>query len=138
MTVRHERVEVRTRATVDTVEITPKVSAAVKRSAIREGICIIAIRHTTAAIFVNENADPDVQGDLIASLARIVDENETYKHAEGNSPAHIKAILVGASASIPVRDGALDLGRWQGVYLAEFDGPRDRSASITVIGEPPQ
>lgn len=135
MTVAHERIAVRTRRAVETVDITSQVNDAIGRSRIREGICLIAAMHTTAAVFVNENADPDVQRDLIASLSRIVPDDAGYAHAEGNSPGHIKSILVGASVTIPVRSGSLDLGTWQGVYLAEFDGPRDRSASITVIGE---
>ncbi len=135
MTVRHERIEVRTRRSVDTVDVTERVAEAVRRSGIRDGICTVAVKHTTAGVFVNENADPDVQRDLIASLARIVPDDAAYAHAEGNSPGHIKSVLVGTSVTIPVRAGSLDLGTWQGIYLAEFDGPRTRSATITVIGE---
>lgn len=135
MTVAHARIEVRTRGAVDTVDVTAKITQAVERSRVREGICTIAVLHTTAGVFVNENADPDVQRDLVAALARVVPDGAGYAHAEGNSPGHIKSVLVGSSLTIPIRAGALDLGRWQGVYLAEFDGPRDRSATITCIGE---
>lgn len=135
MTVAHERIEVRTRRSVDTVEVTERVAEAVRRSGIRDGICTVAVMHTTAGVFVNENADPDVQRDLLASLARIVPEDAPYAHAEGNSPGHIKSVLVGTSVTIPLRAGSLDLGTWQGVYVAEFDGPRTRSATITCIGE---
>ena len=135
MTVAHARIDVRTKGKVDTVDVTNKVAEAVARSRIRDGICTVAVMHTTAGVFVNENADPDVQRDLIAALARIVPDDARYAHAEGNSPGHIKSVLVGASLTIPIRDGSLDLGTWQGVYVAEFDGPRDRSATITCIGE---
>ncbi len=135
MTVAHERIDVRTRAALDTVEITDRVAAAVRRAGVRDGLCTVAVLHTTAGVFVNENADPDVQRDLLRSLARIVPDDASYAHAEGNSPGHIKSVLVGASVSIPVRSGSLDLGRWQGIYVAEFDGPRDRAATITVIGD---
>lgn len=136
MTVAHARVEVRTRGSVDTVDVTEQVTGAVRRSRVRDGICTVAVMHTTAGVFVNENADPDVQRDLIQALARVVPDDAGYAHAGGNSPGHIKSVLVGASLTIPIRDGALDLGRWQGVYLAEFDGPRTRSATITCIGDP--
>lgn len=135
MTVAHHRIEVRTRGAVDTVDVTEKVNEAVRRSRIRDGICTVAVMHTTAGVFVNENADPDVQRDLLASLARIVPDDAGYAHAEGNSPAHVKSVLVGASVTIPIRAGSLDLGTWQGVYVAEFDGPRMRSATITCVGE---
>ncbi len=135
MTVTHERIEVRTRRSVDTVDVTERVAEAVRRSGVRDGICTVAVMHTTAGVFVNENADPDVQRDLLASLARIVPDDAKYAHAEGNSPGHIKSVLVGASVTIPVRAGSLDLGTWQGVYVAEFDGPRSRSATVTVIGD---
>jgi secondary thiamine-phosphate synthase enzyme len=135
MTVRHERIAVRTRRAVDTVDITERVADAVRRSGIRDGICSVAVMHTTAGVFVNENADPDVQRDLIAALARLVPDDAGYAHAEGNAPGHIKSVIVGASVIVPVRDGAPELGTWQGVYLAEFDGPRDRSATITCVGE---
>lgn len=135
MTVFHDRLEVSTRASVDTVDVTERVTDAVRRSKIREGLCTVSVLHTTAGIFVNENADPDVQRDLIAALDRAVPSDARYAHAEGNSPGHIKSVLVGSSLTLPVTKGALDLGRWQGVYFAEFDGPRARRATITVIGE---
>ncbi|MGH2377649.1 MAG: secondary thiamine-phosphate synthase enzyme YjbQ [Candidatus Limnocylindria bacterium] len=135
MTVHHGRVSVRSRAHVDTVEITEQVLAEVRRSKIRDGLCTISVLHTTAGVFVNENADPDVPRDLLASLECLVPEDATYRHAEGNSPGHIKSVITGSTVTLAVRGGALELGRWQGVYLAEFDGPRDRSATITCIGE---
>ena len=95
----------------------------------------MTVAHTTAAVFVNENADPDVQRDLLSALSRLVPDGGDYRHAEGNGPAHIKSVLVGGDVTVKVADGALDLGQWQGIYFAEFDGPRSRSATVTVIGE---
>ena len=135
MTVRHEELTVDTSGREDTVDITPRVKAAVTRSKIREGICAVSVAHTTAGVFVNENADPDVQKDVLTALGRAVPRDARYAHAEGNGPAHVKAVLVGASVTLPVRDGELVLGTWQGIYFAELDGPRKRNATITVIGE---
>jgi secondary thiamine-phosphate synthase enzyme len=105
------------------------------RAKIGDGIVTIAVAHTTAAVFVNENADPDVQKDLLTALERMVPRDATYEHAEGNGPAHIKSVLVGNSVTLAIREGAVALGTWQGVYFAELDGPRERSATITVIGD---
>lgn len=135
MTVHHGRIAVRSRGHADTVEITDQVAAEVRTSKIRDGLCTVSVLHTTAGVFVNENADPDVQADLLESLGRVVPEGAKYRHAEGNSPGHIKSVITGSSVTLAIRDGALELGRWQGIYLAEFDGPRDRSATITCIGE---
>ena len=134
MTVRHERLSVETREREMTLDITARVRAAVARSKVRDGICVVSVAHTTAAVFVNENADPDVQRDLLFLLSKLVPADDEFRHAEGNSPAHIKSVLVGNDVTLSVRDGELTLGTWQGVYLAEFDGPRDRSATVTVIG----
>ena len=131
----HGRIEVRTSGKVETVEVTDQISEEIRRSKVREGLCTVSVLHTTAGVFVNENADPDVQRDLLGALERMVPSDARYAHAEGNSPGHIKAVLTGSSVTLTVRAGALELGRWQGVYLAEFDGPRIRSASITCIGE---
>jgi secondary thiamine-phosphate synthase enzyme len=84
---------------------------------------------------VNENPDPDVRRDLLTALERAVPRDAKYAHAEGNGPAHIKAVLIGSSLTLPVRDGAIALGTWQGIYFAELDGPRERTATITVIGD---
>jgi len=126
---------IETRKKTETVDITERVAGKVGESGIRDGICVVTVAHTTAAIFVNENADPDVQHDLLATLARLVPDDGDYRHAEGNGPAHIKSVLVGHGITIAVKDGALDLGRWQGIYVAEFDGPRTRSATVTVVGD---
>jgi len=100
-----------------------------------DGVCHIFSPHTTAGIIVNENADPDVCADMIARLDELVPVSADYRHAEGNAHAHIKATLVGQSAAIPIENGRLALGRWQGIFLAEFDGPRERTVLVTVVRE---
>lgn len=135
MTVRHETITVESRNREETLDITSRVKAAVTRAKIREGLVSVTVAHTTAAVFVNENADPDVQRDVLTALERVVPRNAKYEHAEGNGPAHVKAVLVGNSVTLAIRDGELALGTWQGVYFAELDGPRERNATITVIGD---
>lgn len=135
MTVRHETIAVETKKREETIDITSRVKAAVTRARVNDGIVAVTVAHTTAAVFVNENADSDVQGDILTALERMVPRDAKYQHAEGNGPAHIKAVLVGNSVTLAIRDGAIALGTWQGVYFAELDGPRERSATITVIGD---
>jgi secondary thiamine-phosphate synthase enzyme len=135
VSVRHETIAVQTKRREETIDITPRLKAAVTRAKVSEGVVVVTVAHTTAAVFVNENADPDVQRDLLTALERVVPRDAQYEHAEGNGPAHIKAVLIGNSVTLAVRDGAIALGTWQGVYFAELDGPRERSATITVIGE---
>ncbi len=136
MIVRRDEIRIRSEKKEETRDITDRVSTAVRESGVRDGICSITVAHTTAAVFVNENADPDVQRDLLATLARLVPERGDYRHAEGNAPAHIKSVLVGADVTLAIADGELALGQWQGVYLADFDGPRMRRVSVTIVGEP--
>ena len=135
MTVRHETITVETRRREETIDITPRVKAAVTRAKVQDGIVAVSVAHTTAAVFVNENADPNVQKDLLTALERMVPRDAKYAHAEGNGPAHIKAVLVGNSVTLTIRNGAIELGTWQGLYFAELDGPRERTATITVIGD---
>jgi len=135
VTVRHEQITVVTKKREETIDITSRVKSAVTRAKVGEGIVAVSVAHTTAAVFVNENADPDVQRDLLTALERAVPRDAKYAHAEGNGPAHIKAVLIGNSVTLPVRDGAIALGTWQGIYFAELDGPRERTATITVIGD---
>ena len=135
MSVRHETISVETKKREETVDITSRVKAAVTRAKIADGIVTVSVAHTTAAVFVNENADPDVQKDLLTALERMVPRTASYEHAEGNGPAHIKAVLIGNTVTLAIRDGTIALGTWQGVYFAELDGPRERSATITVIGD---
>jgi len=122
--------EVRTSRREEIVDITGEVRAAVRRAGPKDGLCLVFVPHTTAGVTINENADPDVKTDLLAALARIVPDGLPYAHAEGNSPAHVKASLMGSSATVIVEDGELRLGTWQGICLCEFDGPRVRRVFV--------
>jgi len=115
------------------VDITASVAAIVRAGGVAEGVCHVYVPHTTAGVTINENADPDVTADMLAGLAQLV-PRLPYRHAEGNSPAHIKASLLGAAATVPITGGALFLGTWQAIYLAEFDGPRRRTVCVTLAG----
>jgi len=115
------------------VDITPQVEKVVAESGVSEGICVLAVPHTTAAVTVNENADPSVKDDIIAKLSEIVPAGDRYHHLEGNADAHIKATLVGPSETLLVKGGRLSLGTWQGVFFCEFDGPRTRKVLIKVL-----
>ncbi|HEY8731961.1 MAG TPA: secondary thiamine-phosphate synthase enzyme YjbQ [Candidatus Limnocylindria bacterium] len=133
---RHLSFAIDTQKKVETVDITERIAEQVREAKVRDGICVVTVGHTTAAVFVNENADPNVRRDLLTALKRLVPDDGDYRHAEGNGPAHIKSVLVGGDVTVAIRAGGLALGRWQGIYFAEFDGPRTRSVTITVIGEP--
>ena len=135
MKIHHEQLTIASGKKVSTTDITARVRAAVTRSKVREGICVVATMHTTAGVFVNENADPDVQRDLVAHLAKLVPASDEFRHSEGNADAHIKSVLTGNDVNLAVRDGELVLGTWQGIYVADYDGPRERHATVTVIGE---
>ena len=131
-----ETLTVRSRKRSDALEITERVASLVRESGISEGLCQVFVPHTTAGIFINENADPDVLSDLLNTLDSLVPwEDARYRHTEGNAAAHIKSTLVGVGLSIPVRSGELALGRWQGIFLAEFDGPRQREIQVTIVGQ---
>ena len=119
------------------VDVTAQVEQAVQASGARAGICQVFVPHTTAGITLNENADPDVQRDILTSLDRLVPARGDYRHSEGNSPAHVKASLMGASVTLPIRDGRLLLGRWQAITFCEFDGPRQRALVVNVIAAAP-
>jgi secondary thiamine-phosphate synthase enzyme len=113
-------------------DITSLIQSFIKKKNITEGICNVYIPHTTCGITINENADPDVRRDMLMELGKLVPLNDSYKHLEGNSAAHIKSSLMGFSISIPVAEARLLLGTWQGIYLCEFDGPRNRTVRISV------
>ena len=117
------------------VDITAEVTEAIAESGVNEGICVVYCPHTTAAITINENADPDVKSDFIAGFNKVFPDFETFRHAEGNSDAHIKSSVVGASETIIVTAGRPLLGTWQGVYFCEFDGPRNRKFYVKVMGD---
>ena len=115
------------------VDITARVRQIVRESGIEEGLCVVYCPHTTAAITINENADPDVVRDLKLALADIFPDRRDFKHAEGNSAAHLKSSAIGASETIPVAGGTMALGTWQGIYFCEFDGPRTRRFYVKLL-----
>ena len=123
---------VNTKTQEELIDITSKVRDTLQESKIYDGICVVFIPHTTAAVTINENADPAVRKDIIKGLKVI--PSSGYMHSEGNSPAHIKASIIGSSITIIVKEGKLILGTWQGIYFAEFDGPRQRSVWVKVVG----
>jgi secondary thiamine-phosphate synthase enzyme len=129
-----ETLRVRTAHRADLVEITRQVAEAVERTGVGEGVVVLQSLHTTAGLTVNENADPDVVHDLLAKLERMVPREEPfYRHAEGNSDSHLKTAFFGPSLTLVVSGGRPVLGTWQGIYLAEFDGPRDRTVALQVL-----
>ena len=127
--------QVRTPSRECLVNITREVAAVVADAGVSEGLCHVFVTHTTAGVTINENADPDVGLDIIEFLGELVPRRWRFRHAEGNSDAHVKASLMGASIQAPVDGGRLALGTWQGIYFAEFDGPRTRSVRVTVLGD---
>ncbi|HOP02808.1 MAG TPA: secondary thiamine-phosphate synthase enzyme YjbQ [Flexilinea sp.] len=114
------------------IDITSRVREAVTASGIREGLCTIFIPHTTAAVTINENADPDVVRDFLYEFDKIVPWQDGYRHAEGNSAAHLKSSLIGVSEQVLIENGRLMLGTWQGIYFCEFDGPRTRRVLVRI------
>lgn len=114
------------------IDITSRVREAVTASGIREGLCTIFIPHTTAAVTINENADPDVVRDFLYELDKIVPWQDGYRHVEGNSAAHLKSSLIGVSEQVLIENGRLMLGTWQGIYFCEFDGPRTRRVLVRI------
>lgn len=122
----------RTTARCEMIDITEQVAALVRGSGIKDGICRVFIPHTTAAVTINENADPDVPRDILASIDRIVPLSDRYRHAEGNAAAHIKASLFGASQTVFIESGRLVLGTWQSLFFCEFDGPRTRQVLVRL------
>jgi len=128
-----DRLMVRSSTHAELIDITLQVQRVVSQSGVVSGLCHVYVPHTTAGVLVNENADPDILSDFLTTLERLVPWDDGYRHAEGNAAAHIKSTLVGTSQTVPVRDGRLALGRWQGIYFAEFDGPRERRLQVTVV-----
>ncbi len=126
------RLEISTQQRMELVDLTAKLKGLVRQSGVREGICVVAVMHTTAGITVNENTDPHVRDDILAALERAVPSSGHYTHAEGNAHAHVKSSLVGHSTALVVSDGKLQLGSWQAVYLCEFDGPRRREVQVKL------
>ena len=132
---RIETESVKTHARSEMIDVTSRVQKLVTKHAVSDGYVIVYVPHTTAAVTVNENADPDVKSDMLKKLETLIPKDESYyQHAEGNSDSHLKAAMVGHSVTVLVEAGRLVLGRWQGVYFCEFDGPRTRHVHVTVIG----
>mgnify|MGYP002627267350 CR=1 FL=1 len=127
------RLDVKTTAHTQMVDITHLVQGAVRESGVADGICTVFVPHTTAAVTINENADPDVVRDFTTEIGKIVPWEDGYHHMEGNSAAHLKASMIGFSEQIIVEDSRLVLGTWQGVYFCEYDGPRNRKAYVKVM-----
>lgn len=127
------QISVKTNARTQMIDITAEVRAAVRESGIENGLVHVFSMHTTAAVTINENADPAVTTDMLAFINKVVPWDDHFKHMEGNSAAHIKVSLFGPSEIIPLEKGSLVLGTWQGIYFCEFDGPRTRRVHITVM-----
>lgn len=130
-----KEIELATRSRAQFVDVTRQVAEELTKSNVKSGMCYVYVPHTTAGITINENADPDVVTDLINTLEKLVPVHGNYRHAEGNSDAHLKASMMGFSQLIPVIDGRLALGTWQGIYFCEFDGPRKRKMLMGISGE---
>lgn len=127
--------EIQTRSRNELLAITGIISADLKKSGVHDGLCVVFVPHTTAAVTINENADPSVKRDILTKLAGLIPKEDDYHHLEGNSDAHLKASLLGFSETLLVQDGRLVLGTWQDVYFAEFDGPRKRSYYVKIMSD---
>ena len=125
---------VKTTKKTSIVNITPLVKEEVKKSGVKSGLCLIYVPHTTCAVFINEGADPDVVRDITYMLEKLIPwDDKNYAHAEGNSAAHIRSSIIGNSRIVPIDGGELMLGTWESIFLAEFDGPRERKVIIKII-----
>jgi len=124
--------DVRTKSQVEFLNITDRVQATIHSAGLQEGLACVYVPHTTAAVTINEGADPDVVEDILSGLQRIV-PTTGYQHSEGNSPAHLKSTLVGCSLCLPVSGGRLTLGTWQAIFFCEFDGPRSRRVLVQLL-----
>ncbi len=129
------KIPVQTNQRTEMVDITGKVQDEVTGAGVKSGLVVVYVSHTTAAVTINEGADPNVRTDIVETLNEIVPWKRSYRHMEGNSPAHIKATLVGSSETIMLENGRLHLGQWQHIFLCEFDGPRRRSVLVKILPE---
>jgi secondary thiamine-phosphate synthase enzyme len=130
-----ETLRIRTQRRTQLVDVTERVENVVTRSGVSSGVCYLYVPHTTAAVMINEHADPDVATDLEGVFDRLVPHEGPYRHSEGNTDSHAKAVMVGASQAIFVEGGRLRLGTWQGVFFCEFDGPRERTMWVRLLKE---
>ena len=128
------RLTVKTNSQTEMVDVTDLVQKQVTEGNLAHGLCMVFVPHTTAAITINESADPAVRRDILTVLNRIVPWEADYRHLEGNSPAHLKTSIIGSSEMIAVENGKLVLGTWQGIFFCEFDGPRTRKLDVRLIG----
>ncbi len=128
-----EKLSIKTNKRIELLDITGKIQSEVAKSKVRSGLCVIFCPHTTAGLTINENADPSVRSDIVNALEKLVPENGGYTHSEGNSDAHVKSSIFGASVNLIIEDGLLALGTWQGIYFCESDGPRSREVWIKII-----
>ena len=115
------------------IDITSQVQQCLSESGVTSGLVCVFVPHTTAGVTINEDADPDVVTDVLGALAKIVAQNAGYRHVEGNSDAHVKSSMIGPSLTVIVEEGKLQLGTWQGIYFAEFDGPRSRQCWVKIV-----
>ena len=127
-----ETINVKTRTRIEMVDVTSSVQKEVSKSGVSDGVCMVYVPHTTAAVTINEGADPSVCQDILTKLNEMVPPDAGYRHMEGNSDSHIKASLVGNSVSVMVENGRLVLGTWQKIFFCEFDGPRSRKVYIKM------
>ena len=127
--------KVKTKAKTELIDITSEIQNLVRSSSIKEGFCMLYVPHTTAAVTINESADPSVKSDILMILNKIIPWEAEYRHLEGNSPAHIKSTIVGASELIAIENEKLVLGTWQGIFFCEFDGPRNRKVNVHLYRE---
>jgi len=124
---------VKTRSRFEMIDITNEVRSVLKKTGVKEGICCLFIPHTTAAVTINENADPDVPRDILMEMDKAIPMSDNYRHMEGNSAAHIKASLFGSSETVFIEGGNLVLGTWQSIFFCEFDGPRTRKVMVRFV-----
>lgn len=128
-----KEIDIRTNSRTEMIDITNLVQVAINEEKVKSGICVVFAPHTTAAVTINENADPDVPRDIISALEKTVPQSANYRHTEGNSPAHVKSSLLGASELVLIEDGRMVLGTWQSIFFCEFDGPRQRKVLVSVL-----
>jgi len=136
MKIVEKQLQIKTKQRNQMIDITSEVSSAVNKSGIADGDVIVYCPHTTAAITINENADPSVPHDILLTLAELLPQHRAgYRHSEGNSDAHCKSSLLGCSEQVLINDGRLNLGAWQGIFFCEFDGPRNRKVTLQIRGQ---
>ena len=126
---------VRTHGRTEFLDLTDQIQDQVRESGVQEGLCHLFVPHTTAAVTINENADPAVKADILMVMNKVISDDESYRHREGNSPGHIKSSLFGPQLTLIINEGRLVLGTWQGIYFCEFDGPRTRRLHLKIVAD---